>query len=80
VLKIYSEVRYNERMLNKQFLSIKSECYNEPGGILTADAARSVHDVLGLAALIRASVIILVSVGKVQLSVKFSYLLLLYSA
>jgi hypothetical protein len=49
----YNERSHNEIMLqrtvvpmksgcyNKQFLSIKSECYNERGGILSADVARA---------------------------------------
>ena len=44
---IYSGVCYNERCYNEQLLSIKSgcyneyRCYNERGGILSADVARS---------------------------------------
>jgi hypothetical protein len=37
---MYCEVCYNE-----QFLSIKSGCYNERGGILLADVAVRAHDV-----------------------------------
>jgi hypothetical protein len=62
---------------NEQFLSIKPRCYNERDRILSADAARAcVHDVSAFPALIRASVIIFVMVCKVQLSVKFSYMLI----
>jgi hypothetical protein len=32
---------YNEQCYNKPFLSIKSGCYNERGGILSADVARA---------------------------------------
>ena len=48
---------------NEQFLSIKSGCYNEHRGILSA-------------ALIRASVIIFVTLCKAQLSVYFTLLLI----
>jgi hypothetical protein len=37
----YSGVCYNERCYNEEFLSIKSGCYNERGGILSADVARA---------------------------------------
>jgi len=52
---------------NEQFLSIKSGCYNEHRfynerrGILSADVAHA-HDMSGIPALIRASVIIFVIV------------------
>jgi hypothetical protein len=60
---------------NEQFLSIKSgcynehKCYNERGGILSAEKAHTSRDVSSLTALIWASVIIYVTVCKVQLSV-----------
>ena len=43
----YNERYYNERMLQRKFLSIKlgcykeQRCYNERGGILLADVARA---------------------------------------
>jgi len=60
------------------FFSVQSRWYNEQkfhnerGGILSARA----HDVSGLHALIRASVITFVIVCKFQFSVYFSYLLI----
>jgi hypothetical protein len=41
-LALYSGVCYNE-----QFLAIKSGCYNERGGILSADVHERAHDVSG---------------------------------
>jgi hypothetical protein len=63
---------------NEQFLSIKlgyyneHRCYNERGGILSADVARTCDDVSGLPTFIRAAVIIFVIVCKLQLSVQLS--------
>ena len=76
----YNERSYNERMLQRTFLSIKSGCYNKHschnkcGGILSGDVARACAWRSGLPALNRASVIVSVIVCKVQLSVQFSYL------
>jgi len=59
----------------KQFLSIKSGCYNEHScynkrrGILSANLATRANDLSGLPAFGRASVIIFVIICKVQLSV-----------
>jgi hypothetical protein len=38
---IYSGVCYNERCYNVYVLLVKSGCYNESGGILTAEVARA---------------------------------------
>jgi hypothetical protein len=54
---------------NEEFLSMKSGCYNESGGILSAYVHARAHDVSGLPAMIGALVIIFVIVCEVQLSV-----------
>jgi hypothetical protein len=73
---VTTNVTKKNEYYNKQFLLIKSKCYNDRGGIISADVARGAHYVLGLPALIRASVVIFVIVCKIQLSVWFSYLLI----
>ena len=61
---------------NEQFLSIKSGCYNERGGILLADVARACAWRVGPSCLIRASVINLLSF--VRFSYQFSSVICLF--
>jgi hypothetical protein len=63
-----------KKFYKEEFLSVKSgcyneqRCYNERGGILSASVDARAHNVSGLPALIRASVINFIIICKVQLS------------